>query len=138
MTKKSKKKEIADTIGQLKDIFPSKRVKLSNGKNIDVTPVPVSMLPQFIEDFVDIIEIADKFDLKIHKKADVVRAGTIATKSVISILTKLLKKPVEYFDTLQLSDLVAIITALIELNNIDDIIKNVKSLGDLVKEKVGQ
>lgn len=123
-----KKQRTDETIDKIRNIFPGHDVLLKSGESIFVQPIPVSYLPRYAGAIAKLVKRLREVDFDIISSDDLSSIITVATQEVLNLLCAVFKKEKEWLDTVTINDCLKLWNALMEENELDEIVKNVGSL----------
>lgn len=101
---------------------------LENGETLEVKPIPFGKLPHFTETFANLLNRLADISINLESSEDFKRLFDVAFEEVIALMGKIIDKPREWFDTISISDGLAIMDAILELNWNEKTKKNFSAL----------
>lgn len=113
---------------ELKTLLPGKSFTLTTGETIIVSPVPFGKLRIFSEAVAALLKRLSESGMKIESIDDWRVIFDIAFEEAIKIMSLVLGKPREWFDSISLADGLGIINIIIEQNFNENTKKNLKGL----------
>lgn len=113
---------------KLKELLPGEPYTLSTGGQVIIKPVPFGKLRLFSEAVASLMGKLMQGGLKIEGIEDWKTIFDVAFEETLSIMSLVLDKPREWFDTITISDGLGILNIIIEQNFSESSKKNLKKL----------
>lgn len=110
----------------LKTLLPGEQYTLSNGETVIVSPVPFGKLRMFSDAVAKLFQKLSETGLKIDSIDDWKVIFDVAFEEILNIMSIVLDRPREWFDTIDLADGLGLLDIIIEQNFNDRAKKNLK------------
>jgi len=102
----------------------TKTIKLENGETLEIKPIPFGKLSYFSDVIAGIIHKVANSGGSLETTEDFTALLQTATEEVILLMSKVIDKPREWFDTISIADGFAILNTIIDLNVTEEAKKN--------------
>jgi len=122
-------------LDKLKEIFPCKIITISGNRELTVKPIPLPQITLLYDCIEEIMIAFDKKGIQITTESfsDVKNFFAVATVEVLKLIKLIQKIDDEFLNSLTINDGILILDAIIDINDIASILKNVTSLGQKIK-----
>lgn len=113
---------------ELKTLLPGEPFTLSNGETIIVSPVPFGKLRMFSDAVAKLFQKLSETGLKIDSIEDWRVIFDVAFEETLNIMSLVLDRPRQWFDTIDLADGLGLLSIIIEQNFNERAKKNLKRI----------
>lgn len=119
---------------EIRTLLPGETYKLSDGREISISPVPFGKIRRYTEKLVSLSSrMASIEGLDLDDPASLVILFDFAFEEVVDVMALILDKEREWFDTIAVGDGVGIMLVMIQQNFNESTKKNVLALVEMIK-----